>query len=159
MSDLSAIVVSYDENSDAFKGIRARSTEKDSGCQWGTSFLVLERSTGRFAELFFGTVSCRPEAKNIFPCMPLTQADIDRKAEAGLDVNGLEPHGPLPLTIVPKLKENKKGMWFSPVAVKCSTPFHKQPKAEAVVREITKFLTIKTGGVEKVEDTRKQRAR
>ena len=159
MGDLSAIITSYDEESDVFKAIRARSTETGSACQWGTSFLVLERLTGRFLEFFLGTVSCRPEAKNIFPCMPLSQADIDRRAAAGADVSDLEAHFALPVTIKAKLKENKKGMWYSPVAVKCSQPFTKLPATAVIVSEIGKFLTIKSGGVEKAEDTRKQRAR
>jgi hypothetical protein len=158
LSDTSAIVTSYDETSDAFKAIVERSTTKDSGCQWGTSFLVLERSTGRFLELYFGTISCRPEAKNVFPALPLTQSDIDRKAKAGAEVSDLEPHGPYPVTVKAGWKENKKGGWYSPVVTKCSTPI-KPPASDVVVKQIVKFLTIKNDGAEKVQDTRKERAR
>ena len=48
---------------------------------YGTSFLVFERTTGRF----LGTT--RPTAGDIAVFLPLTQADIDRKA-AGADVDG-----------------------------------------------------------------------
>ena len=158
-SDKSAVIVSYDETSEAFQQIKAQSDVKDSGCQHGISFLVIERSTGQFLELWLGNKSSRPEAKKIFPYLPLSQADIDRKAAAGADVAGLVPHGPLPVTIKVRLAENKKGQsWHVPVAVKCSTPI-KTPSTAVIGGEINKFLTIKSGGVEKVEEPKKHRAR
>ena len=54
---------------------------------YGTSFLVFERTTGRF----LGTT--RPTAGDIAVFLPLTQADIDRKAAGGADVSQMEPHG------------------------------------------------------------------
>jgi len=158
-SDKSAVIVSYDETTGAFQQIKAQSEVKDSGCQHGVSFLVFERSTGQFLELWLSSKSSRPEAKKIFPYLPLSQADIDRKAAAGADVEGLVPHGPLPVTLKVRLAENKRDQsWHVPVAVKCSTPI-KLPTTAVVVREINKFLTIKSGGVEKVEEPTKKRAR
>ena len=157
--DKSAIIISYDETTQVFKDIQERSNINNSRASWGTSFLVLERSTGRFLEFFFGTKSSRPEAANLFPALPLTQADIDRRAKAGGDVDGLEPHGPMPMTLTSKLVTNKKGSWFTTVVTKCSAPFTKLPSTAAVVEEITKFLTIKSDGAEPVKDTRKERAR
>jgi hypothetical protein len=158
-SDKSAIVVSYDEQSPAFKQIAAKSMETNSSCQHGISFLVWERSTNQFLEIWFGNKSSRPEAKKLFPYLPLSQADIDRKAAANADVEGLVPHGPLPVTLKIRLAENKKGSWHVPMVVKCSAPIQ-LPSTTVVVREITKFLTVKSGGVEKVaEDGRKARAR
>ena len=159
MADKSAIVISYDEQSAAFKDIQARSPEKDSGCQHGTSFLVFERSTAQFYELFLGSKSFRPEAKKIFPYLPLTQADLERKTAAGCDVEGLEPHGPIPVTIKTKFIENAKGSWYVPVAVKCSVPFTKVPATAVFAKEITRFLSAKSGGVEKVAEPAKTRAR
>jgi hypothetical protein len=157
--DKSAIIVSYDETSQTFKDIQERSNINNSKCGWGTSFLVLERRTGRFLEFFFGTKSSRPEAANMFPPLPLPQADIDRRAAAGADVKGLEPHGPLPMTLTSTLARNKKGSWFTPVATKCSAPFAKLPSTKEVVEEIKKFLTIQSDGAEPVKETRKERAR
>jgi hypothetical protein len=152
MSDKTAIVVSYDESSAVFKAIQAKSAEKESKCQHGISFLALERSTGRFLEVFFGNKSSRPEAKKIFPYLPKSQADIDRLAAAGNDVQGLVPHGPLPVTLKIRLAESKQGFsWHCPMVVKCSAPI-KTPATATVVKEITKFLTVKSGGVEKVEE-------
>ena len=59
---------------------------------WGTSFLVFERTTGRFLEFFCGTQSTRPIAGDIAVFLPLIQADIDRKAAAGADVSQMKPH-------------------------------------------------------------------
>ncbi len=162
MADKSAIIVSYDEKSPTFKEIAAKSNEKESKCQHGISFLVLERSTGQFLEVFFGAKSHRPEAKNVFAYMRLTQADIDRKEAAGEKVEGLAPHGPLPVTLKIRLAEAKGSgfSWHVPVVVKCSVPFARVPSHEVVVKEIIKFLTPKSGGVEKApEDSRKSRAR
>jgi hypothetical protein len=50
------IVTSYDVDSAEFKDIRERSAKKNSGCMFGVSFLLLERNSGRFVELFLFTV-------------------------------------------------------------------------------------------------------
>jgi len=160
LSDKTAIVMAYDEQSDAFKDIAARSLEKDSLCQFGISFLVVERTTNQFYEIFFGNKSSRPEAKNVYAYLPLSQADIDRMAAAGSDVTDLAPHGPRPLTLKTKLVKNKKGqLWHVPVAIKCSTPFTKVPPTAAIVAEMIKFTAAKSGGVEKVKEPEGKKAR
>jgi len=159
MTDLEAIVVSYDMGSPEFDRISKKSAEADSHCQYGPSFLVYERSTGRFLEFFCGNKSSRIEAKKLFPFLPLTQTDIDGKAAAGNDMSDPRPHGPVPVTLKVKVAENRKGTWHAPVVMKCSTPFVKLPPEEVIVREIQKFLTVKDNGVEKVEDDKPARAR
>ena len=159
MTDMEALVISYDMESEEFKRIATRSAEADSHCQYGPSFLVYERSTGRFLEFFCGNKSSRIEAKKLFPFLPLTQADIDAKAAAGNDVSDLKPHGPIPVTLKTKVAENRKGTWHVPVVVLCTSPFTKLPSGEVICREITKFLTIKDNGVEKVQDSKPGRAR
>ena len=123
MTDMEALVISYDMESEEFKRIAAKSTESDSHCQYGPSFLVYERSTGRFLEFFCGNKSSRIEAKKLFPFLPLTQADIDAKAAAGNAVGDLKPHGPVPVTLKVKVAENRKGTWHVPVVVMCASPF------------------------------------
>jgi hypothetical protein len=159
MSDMEALVISYDMESEEFKRIAAKSAESDSHCQYGPSFLVYERSTGRFLEFFCGNKSSRIEAKKLFPFLPLTQADINAKAEAGNPVGDLKPHGPIPVTLKVKVAENRKGTWHVPVVVMCSTPFTRLPSDDVIVREIQKFLTVKNNGVEEVSDNRPARAR
>jgi len=159
MTDMEALVISYDMESEEFKRIAAKSTESDSHCQYGPSFLVFERSTKRFLEFFCGNKSSRIEAKKLFPFLPLSQADIDAKAENGNAVGDLKPHGPIPVTLKTKVAENRKGTWHVPVVVMCASPFTTLPSDDVIRREITKFLTVKDNGVEKVQDTRPTRAR
>ena len=123
------------------KRIELASASSDSHCMFGISFLVYERSTGRFLEFFCGSKSTRPEAKKLFPFLPLSPAD------AGTDE---EPHGPRPATLKVNLAKNKKGSWHVPVVGKCATPFNKLPPTERIVKEINDFLTFRGDGVEKV---------
>ena len=73
LSDKEAIIANYDANSDTVKDIAARSEEPESNCMYGTSFLVFERSSGRFLEFFCGNESTRPIAGDIAAFMALTQ--------------------------------------------------------------------------------------
>ena len=129
LSDKEAIIANYDPKSDEFKDIAARSEETDSNCMYGTSFLVFERTTGRFLELFFGTKSARPIAGDLAVYLALSQADIDRKAAAGADVSQMKPHGPQPCTLKARLAKNKRGhSWHVPDVQECSTPFSNKKK-------------------------------
>ena len=161
MTDTDAVLVNYDPDSDEFKRIAAQSLEKESHCMYGPSFLVFERSTGRFLEFFCGSKSTRSEAKKIYPFLPLTAADIARQKAAGHDVSNLEPHGPLPLTLKNRLVEKGTYSWHVPVVTKCSNPFARMPTQEQLVKEITSFINCKGDGVETVKEPvgKKQRAR
>ena len=98
MTDMEALVISYDMESEEFKRIAAKSTESDSHCQYGPSFLVYERSTGRFLEFFCGNKSSRIEAKKLFPFLPLTPGGHRRQGGGRQRVGDLKPHGPIPVT-------------------------------------------------------------
>ena len=156
-SDNDAIINCYDPSSDTFKDIAERSEQPNSNCQYGTEYLVIERSTGRFLTYFLGSKSHRPEARNISPNLPMTRADIERR---GLDC---EPHGPIPLTLKSKLVEKKNFSWFVPVDQPCSTPLTGLPDQAEIVRQIQKFLDVASAGdgVEKVQEPegKKRRAR
>ena len=155
MSDNEAIVVSYDFKNPEFQRIQAAADTPESGCMFGPSFLVIERSSGRFLEFFCGNKSSRGESKKLFPYLPLSEEDIRQKG-----LVDQKPHGPIPVTLKSKLVEKRSFSWHAPVVVKCSTPFTRLPANEVILREITKFLTIKDNGVEKAKDEgRKQRAR
>lgn len=153
MSDKQAIVVSYDQESELFQRIAAQAQEKESNCMYGPSFLVYERSTGRFLEFYCGTKSTRTEAKKLYPFLPLSAADI-----AARKVVGQEPRGALPATLKVRLVE-RQFSWHVPVVTKCSVPFSDLPPGDEIVKEIQKFLTPKTDGVEPAEPTRNRRAR
>ena len=126
---------------------------------YGPSFLVYERSTNRFLEFFCGTKSTRSEAKKVYPFLPLTAADIARQKAAGNDVAGLEPHGPLPLTLKSRLVEKGTYSWHVPVIVKCAQPFPKLPSKDQIVKEITRFINCKGDGVETVKEPEGKKAR
>ena len=154
MGDTEAIISVYDPNSDEFKRIAAKSAERDSHCMYGVTFLVFERSTGKFLEFFCGTKSSRGEAGKLYQYMPLSQNEIDAK---GLE--GVEAHGPLPVTLKSKLVEKGSFSWFVPVVQACSTPIE-LPEAARVINEIHRFIAVKAPEVEKApEQTGSRRAR
>ncbi len=148
LKDAENIVAVYDVNDPEFQRIQVQSGEKESGCMYGPSFLVIERSTGLFLEFFCGTKSSRTEAKRIFPYLPLTQAKID----ANPTLAGQESRNAMPVTMKSRLVEKGQWSWHVPVAVKCSTPFTKLPPTEAIVKEIAKFLDVKLEGAAVVQE-------
>jgi hypothetical protein len=156
LHDKDAIVTNYDMESDEFKRIAAASGQQDSGCMYGPSFLVLERSTGRFLEYFCGTKSTRSEAKKVYPFLRVTEADIAARPA----LEGTEPHDVLPLTMNIKLIDGKWS-YHVPVVVRCSTPFTRIPPIEKIIFEMTRFLNPTDSNIEKVdeEETGRTRAR
>ncbi len=161
MNDLEQIVVTYDRKSKLFKDIEQRAGQPNSRCQFGASFLVVERSTGQLYELFLGSASNRREVGTVSDFLPLNAADIDRRGIAGQ-----EPHGPLPLTLKSKRVENKKNnwSWFVMVPKPCGNDFTKNqvPDPDVLKAEITKFLNPDDGNkpeVETADSGKKKRAR
>ncbi len=153
LSDTDSIITNYDMESKEFDRIAAASNEQNSGCMYGTSFLVYERTTGRFLEYFCGTKSTRSESKKIFPFLTVNAEDIKKR---NLNV---DPHGPLPFRMNVKLVEKKKWSWHAPVVVKCSTPFSNLPVRDQVIREMERFLNPADSGTEKVQESEGGRAR
>jgi hypothetical protein len=149
MTDTSQILVSYDRGTDLFKDIERRSSQKDSHCQWGASFLVIERSTGQLFELFLGSKSNRREAPTIGNFLPVTQAEIDRYTAAGKEPRAAEPRNSLPLTLKSKNVENKKTgwSWFVIEPTPCSNPFtaSQVPTPEVIRAELLKFVNPDDG--------------
>jgi hypothetical protein len=162
MTDTDAVIVNYEFGSDEFERIAEQSLEKESHCMYGPSFLCIERSTGRFLEFFCGSKSTRSEAKKVYPFLPLTAGDIARQKAAGHDTDGLEPHGPLPLTLKSRLVEKGTYSWHVPVVVKCSNPFSNIPSRERLDKEILAFIDCKGDGVKMLKEEptgKKARAR
>jgi hypothetical protein len=137
LSDRENIITVYDDESQEFKRIAEASFQRDSGCMFGVSFLMYERTTGRFLEFFCGTKSSRPEAKNIYPFLP--------------HVEDGEQVGPFPMTLKVRYIE-KKFSWHVPTVHKCSTPFTNLPDPSKVAEEIERFVNPKESEVEVVED-------
>lgn len=151
LRDRDAIVTSYEPESELFQTIKALAGEVNSSCMYGPTFLVFERNTGKFYELFCGTKSMRNEAGKIglFLQLPPEAAEA-LQIKTGKPV---QPHGPLPCTL--RIKYVKKGNWgwHVPVAGQCSTPFTNLPPLDTISAEITRFMEAKSSTIEKVEET------
>lgn len=145
VSDQEAIVAIYDIKDPEFQ--RIKNAPKNTGCLWGPSFLILERSTGKLYELFFGNKSGRAEAGKLKPFLP-TEASGGMPSTATLGI---------------RYKKTPEYGWHVPVITRCSEPF--DPKSmkvtpEQVQEEVNKFHNPEQG-VQKVneEETTKKRAR
>ncbi len=151
LSDRDAIVTNYDPSSDTFKSIKERGATPNSGCMYGLTFLVLERSTGQFYELFCGVnKSMRMESDKIALFLPLPEEAAVRLEELkGVKV---EPHGPLACTLKAKYVTKRNYGWHVPVCVKCSTPFTNLPPLDRIQAEVTKFMNLSNTDIEKAED-------
>lgn len=157
MNDPEQIVVTYDRHGDVFKDIEQRAGTPNSRCQYGATFLIVERSTAKCYEFFCGSASNRREIATLSDYMPITAEQIKaRKLE------GKKPHGPLALTLRSKRVENKKRgfSWFVPVPMPCNNPFTAKqiPSTDTIREEIEKFLKPDERGPE-VESGKKGRAR
>lgn len=151
LSDRENIVSSFDINDPEFKRIQEQAHVKESGCMYGPSFLIYERSTRQFLEFYCGTKSSRLEAKRLFPYLPITAAQAEAMRAKNPD-SDVQAHGPLPVTLKSRLIEKGKWTWHVPVVVKCSTPFTNLPDDAAFVKTIAKFLDVKREGAAVVQD-------
>lgn len=139
MNDPEQIIVTYERHGDVFKDIEQRAGKANSRCQYGATFLIIERSTARCYEFFCGSASNRREIPTLSDYMPITAEQIKAR-----QLEGVKPHGPLALTLKSKRVENKaRGFsWFVPVPKPCSNPFTAEqiPPADVIRQEIEKFL-------------------
>ena len=158
MSDTSNLIIVYDRSNPEFSRIEEASGTKDSGCMYGTTYLVYERNTKSFYELFFGTKTARKRNDEMAAHMTLSQEKIDKLKEDGQDVEGLEPRGPLPVTVEAEYIESGDWSWFGPNPVTCSVPIEGPPVAD-VVTECTRFHAEKGTDVVAVEEGSGGRAR
>lgn len=160
MSDTQNLIIVYDRSNTEFSRIEEESATKDSGCMYGTAFLVYERNTKTFYELFFGTKTARKRTDEMSAHMTLTQEKIDKLAEDGQDVEGLKPRGPLPVTVEAEYIDppSTTYSWFGPNPVTCSVPIEGPPVAD-IVTECTRFHAEKGTDVVAVDDADAGRAR
>lgn len=160
MSDTQNLIIVYDRNDPEFSRIEEASGKKDSGCMYGTVFLVYERNTKTFYELLFGTKTARKRTDEMSAHMTLTQEKIDKLEEVGQDVEGLEPRGPLPITVEAEYIDppSSPHSWFGPNPITCSVPIEGPPVAN-VVTECTRFHAEKGTDVVAVDDADTGRAR
>lgn len=139
VADKENIISVYDATDAEFQ--RIKNAPKNSGCMWGPSYLVIERSTGKLYELFFSNKSGRQEAGKLKPFL------VNRA----------------PATLGIRYKKTPDYGWHVPVVTKCSEPFSKDslPSMDKINEEIAKFKNPEKDGDEKVpeEEAPKGRAR
>ena len=137
MGDKDAIVAVYSTKDPEFARIKA--APKNTGCMWGPSFLVLERSTGKLYELFFGNASGRQEAGKLRPFLA----------------------GPAPATLGIRYKKTPDYGWHVPVVTKCSEPFDPAncPSGDEIRAEIEKFRNPEKGTEKVPEDEAPKKGR
>lgn len=134
VSDRDAIVTVFDNTEDEeFKRIIA--APKNSGCFWGPTFLIYERSTAAFYELFFNNASGRSEAGKFRAFLPTQE-------------NGGVPSA---ATLTSRYKTKGEWGWHVPVISKCTLEFDAAPAIEVINAAVEKFNSMKTG-VEKVSE-------
>lgn len=135
-------VRSYDAESDEFKQIIEKSETSKGGYQYGTVFLIFERTLGIPMEFFCGNTSSRIEIPHISAFLPINDQEIARRQAQGQDVSGLKASWANPFTLTGTLKKGTANSYFIPVATACKTPFANQPKFEDIEAWVNKFLDI-----------------
>jgi hypothetical protein len=137
MSDTDSIIVSNSPADAEFKRIvDLADNTRDSGCAYGPTYLVYERSTSSFYELFMGNKSGRYASGKINEFLPSI-------------VDGT-PSFPT-MTLNSEYITKGKWNWFAPKPTAGLTPID-LPNAEALKSEIEKFMKAEgEEGVETVE--------
>jgi len=144
-------VAAYDQAGELYQSIKTRAGEKNSGCMYGPSFLVYERTTEQFLEIFFGNASGRQEAGNLADFLPVSEEQAKAYGK------GFKAQPPQAATLTAKYIKRPKYAWHAPVVGKCSTPFTDLPSEEEFVTNITKFLNPKDEGPEVAKDEGRSR--
>jgi len=133
LSDPGNPIAVFDPNTDLYQDICMRSDIKDSGCVFGPSLLVFERSSERFLELYLGNKSGRFVAGDFEQFLPISEAQAEEF--------GIESRGPLTCTLGSQFMERPRQAWYAPTVGPCSTPFQTLPTVEDIVEEVAKFVS------------------
>lgn len=110
------------------------------GYMQGPSFLVFERSSADFYELYLANASGREEAKRMEVFLPISAADAELFDTA--------PRDPVPCTFKGKYIKGKQHEWWAPQVLKCSEPFDNLPPMEVIVAQINDFVNADIEGQE-----------
>lgn len=125
-------VVAFGRDNKEYQRIAEQSTVQDSGCMYGPCFLVFERTTSNFYEIFLNNKSGRSEAKRLYPFLPI--------GAAAAKANGVKPQPPRPCLIKSKFIKKGKFTWFAPQVSDSTATFENPPTQEAAVAAVTNFL-------------------
>lgn len=143
MSDKDNLIETNDPTSDEFKRIEHLADNvKDSGCVYGPSYLMFERTTGLFYEFFCGNKSARIESARINLYLPENNGGV-----------------PKPMTLKAVLVENARFSWHVPKAEDCLTPFDKLFNKEQLDRAVELFTKAPDSSEVETVETRTGRKR
>lgn len=148
LSNKSEPIVLHDSKNPEFQRIESLSGVKDSNCMSGVRYLVFERTTGDFYELFCHSKGLKKAADLMSGYLPRTLQDC---AKRGLDESHAKDAEAC--TLGAKFVERKIYAWHEPTVTDCSTPFADLPTPEQVGEQIRKFVEVKDSDVERVADT------
>jgi hypothetical protein len=132
VSNRDKIVTVFGEDKPEFARIKADSEVADSGCMYGPVFLVLERTTGKFYELFANSKSSRRELEKLKNYLP-----VNDTAAAQL---GIEARNAAPANLSAKFVKKPRYSWHAPVACPSNASFTKIPDLKVVIESIQQFL-------------------
>lgn len=128
------VEVAFGSNNERYQEIAKRQKEGGfgSGCMVGPVFLLFERSTGEFLELYCNNASMVREAKILFDSLPITKA----QAEA----HGVKPRPPVPVLLTSKYLDKGKYPRQVPVWKKSDAKFDNLPDGETFKQSVTAFV-------------------
>jgi len=133
VSNRDKIVTVFGRDNPEYSRIKSESEIADSGCMYGPVFLVLERTTGKFYELFANSKSARRELdeklKNYLPVNDTAAAQL-----------GIEPRNAAPANLSVKFVKKARYSWHAPVACPSNASFTKIPDLKMVIESIQQFL-------------------
>lgn len=127
-----SVIVAFGRDNEVYKRIAETSTEADSGCMFGPCFLVFERSTAQFCELFFNSKSGRRSADKVYPFLPVSKASAK--------AHGLTAQPPRPLNLTSENVKKGRFSWFVANPAPSVAKFEKTPTTEAAIAAINTFL-------------------
>lgn len=130
----SDVVIAFGKDNEEYQRIAAdlRADGFDSGCMVGPCFLVYERTTADFYELFCNNASMLRETQVLFDSLPVTKS----QAEA----HGIEPKPPQPVNLGSKYLTKGKYPRQVPVFKKSDAVFETQPEQQALLDAIKNFI-------------------
>lgn len=126
-------VVAFNRNNPEFKRIAETSKTVNSGCMYGPCFLVFERTSGSFLEIFFNNKSGRAEADKLKDFVPVNAADAEAL--------GISARPASPACIKSKYIEREQWSWFAPeIGAAEGVSFDKTPTADELLEAVNRFL-------------------
>lgn len=136
------IISSFDPRDPEFQRIEAQSEVRDSGCSYGTEYLIWLRSNRSWATHFCNNKTSRRASADLNTILKRWKAQ--------------EVKLPAVLFKVSQ-KSNDKYKWFGPDYSACTTPFSELPSPEEIHEQMHRFCNPPKNEVETATDAPAQR--